>query len=179
MAQSCKQPTKIAVGYSDGVIFIYDLASKKGTEVPGEIRITSLAFDPLVRSLMLCSDFALTCLGPSLMLLPVALGIGCQQHLRTCRSALHQHMSLILFVLLCLHCQSNDYLLVAYWNGFTKLLMANEGGQDAPGTAFSKQPTGHRTVAFIDTMPGTFVSVSDRSGAGIASPLPDYLTFSE
>mmetsp|Transcript_11431 Transcript_11431/g.32447 ORF Transcript_11431/g.32447 Transcript_11431/m.32447 type:complete len:1189 (+) Transcript_11431:66-3632(+) len=104
--QSPKQPSKIAVGYNDGSIYLYDLDSKKGIDIPGETRVTSLAFDPL----------------------------------------------------------SKDYLLASYWNGHMKLYMVNEGGQQAPGTGFLKQPTGYRSICFVETMPGSFVTVSDRSG---------------
>eukprot|EP00873_Tetraselmis_striata_P017164 jgi/Tetstr1/437428/TSEL_026109.t1 len=58
---------------------------------------------------------------------------------------------------------SRDYLLAASWSGQTRMFMVADG-QDAPGTGFAKQPTGYRTLAFISAMPGTFVSVTDRSG---------------
>lgn len=105
-AQSRADPGKIAIGYDDGMVYVMDMNTKKGTEFPQmDSRVTSLAFDPL----------------------------------------------------------SRDYLIGASWSGQTRMWLLGEAA-DAPGTAFSKQPTGYRTLAFISTMPGTFLSVTDRSG---------------
>lgn len=60
--------------------------------------------------------------------------------------------------------QSRDYLLVSHWNGHLRLLMVADG-QQVPGTNYLKQPTGFRSMCFMNTMPGTFITVSDRSGA--------------
>jgi hypothetical protein len=49
-AQSRADPGKIAIGYDDGLVYVMDMNTKKGTEFPQmDSRVTSLAFDPLVR----------------------------------------------------------------------------------------------------------------------------------